>query len=116
LPYKKGTFEAYVGIRGLEKHGKKKWRSYVADIEERLIAALEADDVCSAEATSGSLKSCPQIAAQAIMPTPFLEDFVYGRKPQSRKIVLLQNGIYIQAHKPDLRTSGDLPQLEPIRC
>ena len=26
LPYKKGTYEDYVGERGLEKRGKKKWR------------------------------------------------------------------------------------------
>ncbi len=30
LPYKKATFEDYVGLRGLEKYGKKKWRRYVA--------------------------------------------------------------------------------------
>ena len=45
LPYKKATFEDYVGNAGLEKHGKKKWRRYVADVVERLIAALEPDDV-----------------------------------------------------------------------
>ncbi len=45
LPYKKATFEDYVGVRGLQKHGKKKWRRYVADVVERLIAALEPNDV-----------------------------------------------------------------------
>ena len=45
LPYKKGTYEDYVGLRGLEKHGKKKWRQHVADVVARLIAALEPDDV-----------------------------------------------------------------------
>jgi polyphosphate glucokinase len=29
LPYKKATFEDYVGLRGLERFGKKKWRRYV---------------------------------------------------------------------------------------
>ena len=32
LPYRKATFEDYVGIRGLEKYGKKKWRRLVADV------------------------------------------------------------------------------------
>jgi len=32
LPYKKTTFEDYVGIRGLKKYGKKKWRKHVADV------------------------------------------------------------------------------------
>ena len=45
LPYKKATFEDYLGIRGLKKYGKKKWRGYVADAVERLIAALEPEDV-----------------------------------------------------------------------
>src|ERR1700745_3364118 len=45
LPYKKGTFEDYVGLRGLKRLGKKKWRICVADIVARLIAALEPDDV-----------------------------------------------------------------------
>ena len=44
LPYKKGTFEDYVGRAGLERHGKKKWRRHVADVVTRLIAALEPDD------------------------------------------------------------------------
>src|SRR6476660_10201644 len=45
LPYRKGTFEDYVGIRGLKKYGKKKWRSFVDDTVKRLVAALEPDDV-----------------------------------------------------------------------
>ena len=45
LPYKKGTFEDYVGRAGLERHGKKKWRCHVADVVARLIAALEPDDI-----------------------------------------------------------------------
>ena len=45
LPYKKATFEDYVGIRGLKKFGKKRWRQYVTDVVERLVAAIEPDDV-----------------------------------------------------------------------
>jgi polyphosphate glucokinase len=45
LPYKKGTYEDYVGIRGFDRLGKKKWRQYVADVVALLIAALEPDDV-----------------------------------------------------------------------
>jgi len=44
LPYKKGTYEDYVGRLGLERHGKKKWRRHVADVVARLIAALEPDE------------------------------------------------------------------------
>lgn len=45
LPYKKGTYEDYLGIRGLKRMGKKKWRDAVSDVVTRLAAALEADDV-----------------------------------------------------------------------
>jgi polyphosphate glucokinase len=44
LPYRKGTYEDYVGRRGLERYGKKKWRRQVADVVARLIAALAPDD------------------------------------------------------------------------
>lgn len=44
LPYRKGgSFEDYVGERGLEKRGKKKWRKYVFDVVGRLRAALQPD-------------------------------------------------------------------------
>ncbi|RWK58547.1 ROK family protein [Mesorhizobium sp.] len=46
LPYKKGgSFEDYVGERGLEKRGKKKWRKHVFDVVERLRAAMQPDYV-----------------------------------------------------------------------
>lgn len=45
LPYRKGTYEDYVGLRGLTAHGEKKWRKHVGDVIARLVAALEPDDV-----------------------------------------------------------------------
>jgi polyphosphate glucokinase len=45
LPYKAGTYEDYLGIRGLKKHGKKKWRKHVADVVNLFVAALQPDDV-----------------------------------------------------------------------
>ena len=59
LPYKKGTFEDYVGIRGLERVGKKKWRQYVADVVARLVAALEPDDVVLGGGNVKKLKELP---------------------------------------------------------
>jgi polyphosphate glucokinase len=60
LPYKKATFEDYVGIRGLKKYGKKKWRRYVADVVERLVTALEADDVVLGGGNVKKLKALPK--------------------------------------------------------
>jgi polyphosphate glucokinase len=59
LPYKKATFEDYVGARGLEKHGKKQWRRDVADVVKRLIAALEPEDVVLGGGNVHKLKKLP---------------------------------------------------------
>ena len=59
LPYKKATYEDYVGIRGLETRGKKKWRRDVADVVQCLVAALEPDDVVLGGGNSKELKELP---------------------------------------------------------
>jgi polyphosphate glucokinase len=59
LPYKKATYEDYVGARGLEKHGKKKWRRHVADVVGRLVAALGPDDVVLGGGNVANLKELP---------------------------------------------------------
>ena len=59
LPYKKATYEDYVGLRGLEDWGKKKWRRHVADVVARLIAALDSDDVVLGGGKVKKLKELP---------------------------------------------------------
>jgi len=59
LPYRKSTFEDYVGIRGLKKYGKRKWRKYVIEVVERLIAALEPDEVVLGGGNVKNLKKLP---------------------------------------------------------
>lgn len=59
LPYKKATFEDYVGIRGLRKYGKKKWRRHVADVVQRLTAALEPEEVVLGGGNVRKLKKLP---------------------------------------------------------
>lgn len=60
LPYKKGrTYEDYVGERGLERLGKKKWRNHVADVVDKLKAALEADYVVIGGGNARLLKDLP---------------------------------------------------------
>ena len=60
LPYKKATFEDYVGVRGLKKHGRKKWRRHVANVVEHLRAALEPDEVVLGGGNVKKLKILPQ--------------------------------------------------------
>ncbi len=60
LPYKKGrTFEDYLGIRGLKRLGKKKWRKQVAEVVETFRVALEADDIVLGGGNSKLLKALP---------------------------------------------------------
>jgi len=59
LPYRKGTYEDYVGLRGLEKRGKKKWRRQVEDVVARLSAALEPDDIVIGGGNAKRLKGLP---------------------------------------------------------
>ena len=59
LPYKRRTYEDYVGRAGLMRHGKKRWRSDVADVVARLIAALEPEDIVLGGGNVKKLKTLP---------------------------------------------------------
>jgi polyphosphate glucokinase len=59
LPYKKGTYEDYVGEAGLERHGKKKWQRHVANVVARLIAALEPGDTVLGGGNVKKLEALP---------------------------------------------------------
>jgi predicted NBD/HSP70 family sugar kinase len=60
LPYKNGkTYEDYVGIRGLKRLGKKKWRRHVADVVKRLKDALCPDYVVLGGGNSKIIKKLP---------------------------------------------------------
>jgi polyphosphate glucokinase len=59
LPYKKSIYEDYVGERGLERLGKRKWRRQVEEVVTRLIAALQPDDVVLGGGNVKELKTLP---------------------------------------------------------
>jgi polyphosphate glucokinase len=56
---RRGTYEGYVGIRGLQRLGKNDGRVYVVDVVTRLIAALEPDDVVIGGGNVNILKELP---------------------------------------------------------
>lgn len=63
LPYKKGrTYEDFVGLRGLKRLGKKKWRKSVQQVVELFKAALEVDDVVLGGGNVNLLKVLPAAA------------------------------------------------------
>lgn len=59
LPYKKGTYEHYLGKRALERLGKKKWREYVETCVGQLTAALQLDDIVIGGGQVKVLKELP---------------------------------------------------------
>ncbi len=61
LLFRKGrTYEDYLGLRGLRRYGKKKWRGYVADVVTALKNALQADYVILGGGNAKRLKCLPK--------------------------------------------------------
>ncbi len=93
LPYKKGTYETYVGAQGFERWGKKKWRSHVADVVGCMIAALQPDDVVLGGGNVKKLKELPPNCRAGDNANAFLGGFRLwdnnsdGKKIGAKKIV-----------------------------
>ena len=75
LPFKKGTFEDYVGRRGLKRLGKKKWRKNVAEVVNCLMAALQAEYVVLGGGNVAKLKVLPPGARAGSNTNAFLGGF-----------------------------------------
>src|SRR5215468_3471240 len=60
LSYKRGIVEDYVGLRGLQSLGKKKWREEVEYCIDRLTSALQVDDVVLGGGNVRKLKTLPE--------------------------------------------------------
>jgi polyphosphate glucokinase len=95
LPYRKATFEDYVGLRGLEKYGKKKWRRLVDDVVERLVAAMEPDEVVLGGGNVHRLKKLPPLCRAGSNGNAFLGGFrlwraepaaASSKRPSGRKV------------------------------
>lgn len=76
LPYKKGrTFEDCVGLRGLERLGKKKWRKEVTAVIARLRAAMQADYVVIGGGNAKKLHRVPDGVELGANANAFLGGF-----------------------------------------
>jgi polyphosphate glucokinase len=101
LPYRKATYEDYVGLRGLKRFGKRKWRMYVADVVERLTAALEPDDIVLGGGNVKELQELPKSCREGDNANAFVGGFrlwikkdnpnTVPREKRSRKAEVLAN-------------------------
>jgi polyphosphate glucokinase len=76
LMYRKGkTYEDYLGIRGLKRLGKKKWRAQVSKVCETLKAALEADYIVLGGGNVKKMKTMPAGAREGDNNNAFVGGF-----------------------------------------
>jgi hypothetical protein len=76
LGYKDGkTYEDYLGLRGLERLGKKKWRNHVGKVTAKLKGALGADYVVLGGGNCKKLKELPPGARLGNNANAFLGGF-----------------------------------------
>jgi polyphosphate glucokinase len=84
LVYKKDkTYEDFLGLRGLERLGKKKWRQQVGKITQKLKGALEADYVVLGGGNAKKLKDLPAGARLGANENAFLGGFRMWEKKQA---------------------------------
>jgi polyphosphate glucokinase len=72
LPFRKKTFEDYVGERGLKKLGKTKWRRAVFETVDRLAAAMEPDEVVLGGGGADELDELPPRCRRGANENAFL--------------------------------------------
>ena len=81
LPFRKATFEDYVGERGLKRLGKKKWHKAVLEVIEQLTAALEPDYVVLGGGNAKRLGDLPANVRLGGTTTPSSARSASGTRP-----------------------------------
>ena len=59
LPYKRGTYEDYLGQRGLARLGAKKWRAAVTEVIDHVASILDVDEVVIGGGNVDKLEKLP---------------------------------------------------------
>jgi len=85
LSFKNGTFEDYIGLRGLERFGKKKWRRYVDFVISRLTEAFRPDDIVLGGGHSKKIKKLPSRCRLGSNSFAFTGGFRLWEQMASRK-------------------------------
>jgi polyphosphate glucokinase len=85
LPYRKATYEDYVGEAALLRMGKKKWRKHVRKVIALLMAALEPDDVVIGGGNVVNLGVLPAGCRPGDNRNAFIGGFRLWTAPQHKK-------------------------------
>jgi polyphosphate glucokinase len=89
LGYKGGkTYEDYLGLRGLERLGKKRWRKHVAKVTKLLQASLGADYVVLGGGNSKKLKELPPGAQLGSNDNAFLGGHRLWAEGNKRSVIV----------------------------
>jgi polyphosphate glucokinase len=113
LSYKKGTVEDYLGLRGLQRLGKKKWRQGVADFVNHLVPALQLDDVVLGGGNVKKLKALPEGCRGGDNVNAFLggfrlwEDELVGRTPRKKALFAVPKKSASHSHQKTSLTEKD---------
>ncbi len=87
LPYKRGrTYEDYVGLAGLKRFGKKKWRQHVADVIKQLRTALQAEYVALGGGNAKLLKKLPPNVRLGDNANAFLGGYRLWQEPAGARV------------------------------
>jgi predicted NBD/HSP70 family sugar kinase len=93
MAYRKGTLEDYVGLRGLERLGKKKWRRHVDFVMARMIAALHPDDIVLGGGNVKELKTLPPGCRAGANANAFLGGFRMWEGPDATDRRVAKDGV-----------------------
>jgi polyphosphate glucokinase len=85
LSYKQATYEDYLGLKGLERMGIKKWRVFVREVVARLIPALELDDVVIGGGNVNKMEKLPPGCRAGDNALAFRGGFLLWEKNGGRK-------------------------------
>ncbi len=91
LPWKRHTYEHYVGQHGLERLGAHKWQHYVAEAVAQLIAALEPEEVVLGGGNVRQLTTLPPNCRAGDNANAFLGGFRLWDKEQKQKVLRYGN-------------------------
>jgi polyphosphate glucokinase len=85
LPFKKKTFEDYVGIHGLEKSGKSRWKKHIFETVEILTAAILPDYVVLGGGNAKKLTELPPASILGNNANAFIGGFRMWEGPSDRR-------------------------------